>query len=353
MGNKLKYPEAANVRFEEKHRKHVLEAVKGNQYKNEMKTRRRSSSMKKLAYTSVTAAALVILFIGSSYISPGIAKVAAKIPYLSLFVKQEEYKYAISDVISDAANDKGYKLVTFDVSVPEKELTLGVSGTKEDFNKIKDDIEKNINAALQANNLGKFDIEVKRHIERQIDYVETPEDKKYTKDSQELEKKILEQLKINNYETAFPIQVRINKIEKFIYVAVPNTEKRIDELKNLLHSTSKEYGDNFRLRVTRIDMKAREQEIRWGKNNIISTIGGGLMENKELKVKTYSYSFHPYPLQLKIKTTIDATDPAAKELAVTIEKEIKDFILTDEITKEVRNDPYNLIIYSKDKKKIN
>ncbi|KAB2331551.1 hypothetical protein F7731_18370 [Cytobacillus depressus] len=82
----------------------------------------------------------------------------------------------------------------------------------------------------------------------------------------------------------------------------------MDELKSLLRSLSKDYGE-FRMKITRIDMKAREQELRWDKYNIVSNIGRALIANIELKVRTYSYSFHPYPLQLMIKTKIKSTDP--------------------------------------------
>ena len=100
-------------------------------------------------------------------------------------------------------------------------------------------------------------------------------------------------------------------------------------------------------------MTAREQELRWGKNNIISILVGGLMANKEFKVSGFSYSFHPLPLQITIKTSVDSSDDEAKDLAKRIEDEINSFIQTDDITKEVRNDPYEITILSKDKKKIN
>jgi hypothetical protein len=141
-------------------------------------------------------------------------------------------------------------------------------------------------------------------------------------------------------------------VEDFIYIALPKTEKRVDELKEQLKLLTKEYGE-FRYRITSIDMAAREQELRWGKSGVLNVLFSGLDENKAFKVTGLSYSFHPLPLQIKVKISLKSTDPEAKKLAEEIENEITDFIQTHEMATEVRNDPYELIILGKDKKKIN
>lgn len=129
-----------------------------------------------------------------------------------------------------------------------------------------------------------------------------------------------------------------------------NTEskKRGSELKKLLKSVTKDYGE-----FTSIDMKAREQELRWGDSQITGIIRSGLMSNESFKVTGFSYSFQPYPLEMKIKTSVKSTDPKAKELAEEIMNEVKEFIQNHEITKDVRNDEYTVMIYGKDKKLIN
>jgi hypothetical protein len=137
-----------------------------------------------------------------------------------------------------------------------------------------------------------------------------------------------------------------------MYIALPKTEKRVDQLKEQLKLLTKEYGE-FRFRITSIDMAAREQELRWGRNGIISILFGGLSENKAFKVTGLSYSFHPLPLQMEVKISLKSTDPEAKQLAEEIENEITEFIQTHEKAAEVQNDPYELTILGKDKKKIN
>lgn len=357
MEDKLKYPDDTSIstdfHFTEKNKQHVLNALKGISSDDE-KQKARRKNIRKIAYSGIAAVILFTMFIASARFSPVMAKVVAQIPYFSQFVKQQEYKYSIYDVISDVANKKGYKLGNFDVVISEKKITLTLLGQKEEITSLKNSVVKNINKELEARNFGKFKIAIKSGKEKTVVQEDSPEVKQFMKDSEELQNKIVTMLNENHYIMAFPPQVRINKIEKFIYVAVPKTEskQRMKALKSMLLSTSKEYGE-FKFRISRIDMKAREQEKRWDKNQIISILAGGLMENKDFKVTGFSYSFHPLPLQIIIKTSVKASDPVAKGLANKIENEIKTFIKTDEITKDVRNDPYEITIYSKDKKKIN
>jgi hypothetical protein len=347
MEDKLKYPKNSHMRFEDKHKQIVLEVIKNLPVKN-----RSNIVIKRWGYSSVAAVALFLILIGSSYFSLGMAKVAAKIPYFSLFIKQEEYKIALYDVLDDVINENKYEISGLDVSVPNREITVSLLGSKMDVKSMTDEVVKNINNELVTQNFGKYKIEVKRGTIRESQVETNPKDEEYTRKSMELEKKVLDLLEKNNYKPAFPIEVRINSMENFIYIALPNTEKRVPELKVELKMLTKEYGE-FRYRITSIDMAAREQELRWQKNDIISILVGGLMENKDFKVTGFSYSFHPLPLQIKVKTSIKSTDPGAKEVAEDIENEITEFIQTHEKTAEVRNDPYELTIYSKDKKIIN
>ncbi|ASK64083.1 hypothetical protein CFK37_18945 [Virgibacillus phasianinus] len=310
---------------------------------------------KKIAFFSSAAVLLFALLIGSAYVSPSIAKVVAKVPYFGLFIKQEEYKQAVYSVILDVTNEKEYKIGSIEASVPKREITLSIIGSKKKVNSIKDDLIKDINVALVDQNFGEYDIEIEKQQEmkgKDGGMVLSQEARQNMKNSQELEANIIKQLKGHNYTMAFPVQVRINKVEKFIYVAVPKTEKRTEELHELLVATSKDYGE-FKIEISKIDMDARKQEIRWGKNNIIGTLVGGLMENEDFKVTGFSYSFHPLPLQIKVKTSLNPSDPGAKQVANEIKGEINYFIQHHEKTKEVRNDPYEIHIFGKDKKEIN
>jgi hypothetical protein len=344
------HPDLSELHFDEKNKKQVFEAIQ-----KEEGSGQRKKPKQKLVLTGLAAAAIFLLFIGSAYFSPTMAKVAAKIPYFSLFIQQEEYKNALHDVVFEAMKGEKFNdLRNLKVSIPKREMTFWFGGTKAEVKEIEEDLIPLVNTALKEKNFGSYKIEV---IRDKTVYDPIPEDspevEKYIKDSAELEKNIIAQLEKHNYDMPFPVQARINEIEKYIYVAIPKTETRITELEDLLRTTTKPYGDDFKLDIRKIDMAAREQEKRWEEAGIIHIIVGGLMENEEFKVTGFSYSFHPLPLQIKVKTSVKSTHSSAKELADKIEQEIETFIQTDELTKNVRNDPYELIILGKDKEQIN
>jgi hypothetical protein len=357
MREKWEYPKDHNdlnhLRFEQKHKQKVLQNVStlGDTKENS----KFNLKMKPVILTGVSTVALVFFLIGSTYVSPAMAKVVANLPYFSQFMKKEEYKLELNDTVYSVIRENQYKLRDLEISIPKKKVVVTIIGTKEEVNSMKEDVITNIQSAIQEGELGEYSVLVKSGKDFPKDsYKSSPEEEEQIRQSEKLQKKIIELLKQHNYVTAFPIEARINKVENFLYVAVPNTEskERMELLKELLRDATKEYGE-FKMRITRIDMAAREQELRWEKNGIVHIIGSGLMENKEFKVKGYSYSFHPLPLQLIIKTSVLATDPEASKVVERIEKEITEFIQTDEKTKDIRNDPYELTILSKDKKKIN
>ncbi|MEH7009778.1 DUF4030 domain-containing protein [Neobacillus niacini] len=349
MEDKLKYPKNSHLRFEEKHKQKVLEAIKNLPDKNHSKGSK--IVIKRWGYSTFAAAVLFLLLIGSTHVSLGMAKVTAKIPYFSLFIEQEKYTSALNGVIFDVINENKYDFSDLNVSVPDREIKIWLLGSKEEVRSMKTEVIQNINSELVEQNFGKYDIEVKRgKLPKPMET--TPEVNEYMKKKFDLEKKVLDLLEKNNYQPAFPVEVRINSKENFIYIALPKTEKRVAELKEQLKLITKEYGE-FRYKITSIDMAAREQELRWVQNGIIDIIFDGLSENKAFKITGLSYSFHPLPLQIEVRISLKSKDPEAKEIAENIENEITEFIQTHEMTAEVRNDPYELTIYGKDEKKIN
>jgi hypothetical protein len=351
MRDKVTYPKNLHIRFEDKHKQKVLEAIKNLPEENRSKGSK--IIIKRWGYSTFAAIVLFLLLIGSTHVSLAMAKVTAKIPYFSYFIKQKEYKDALNGVIFEVITQNKYDFSNLNVSVPDREIKIWLVGSRDEVRSMKTEVIETINNELVAQNFGKYEIEVKRGKVRQSDAMEsTPEIEEYIRKSFELEEKLIDMLEKNNYHPAFPVQVRINSKENFIYVALPKTEKRVAELKEQLNLLTKDYG-KFKYKITSIDMAAREQELRWVQNGIIDIIFDGLGENKAFKIEGLSYSFHPLPLQIGVRIALKSTDPEAIEIAETIENEISEFIRTHEMTEDVRNDPYEVTIYGKDEKKIN
>ncbi len=350
MKNKWDYPEQEknNLRFEQTHKQFVLQNVKNlKDTSTQSEPNRLGRFATRISFTGITLAALVFLLIGSTYVSPAMAKVVSTIPYLSQFIKQEEHKTELFDTVYGVIRENEYKLG--DIEIKNNKIIVSIAGSKEEVKNIEDEVISNLTTALQSKDLGKFEIKVKDVKEQLASlYEPSPDEIEKEKKAKELEGKITHLLEELNHELAFPLEVRFT--DNFMYVSVYKTEKGTKELKARLKEISAEHGE-FRMRVTQIDRRAREQELRF--QGIVHIIGHGLMENKDFKVTTFSYSFHPYPLQLTLKTSIKSSDPDAKDYVERIEKEITDFIKLDERTKDVRNEEYELTILSKDKKKLN
>ncbi|MEH7514258.1 DUF4030 domain-containing protein [Gottfriedia acidiceleris] len=354
MNNKWRYPKDQTLRFEEKNKELVLESIKKENVV--LLSRKKPRIFRKTLYGIITAACLILLIITSTYVSPAMAKVVANIPYFRLFIEQKEYRQDLNNVIFDVVQEKGLEIYHgIDVSVPTRELILTLIGTKEHVDQLRPEVIKDINAKLIAENFGKFDITVKRVGLKEVRGNNgtdlTPEEKEYERQWSELQPKVEEYLKNNKYVTPFPPSVTINKNQRYIYVSIAKTEKREAELEQAMLELSKPYGD-FVLDIRKSDMTAREQELRWENNDIIGILASGLMENKEFKVRGFSYSFHPLPLLIEVRVSLKSTDPKAKKLEERIQREINTFIKTDELTKNVRNDPYVVTVIGKDEKKI-
>jgi hypothetical protein len=200
-----------------------LEAIKNLPEENQRKGSK--IVLKRWGYSTLTAAALFLLLIGSTHVSLGMAKVAAKIPYFSVFIKQTEYKYALYDVIADVMNENKFDFNGLDVSIPDREIKIELLGTKAEVRGMKDKVVQSLNNELVAQNFGKYDIDVKRGELRQP-MEPTLEENEYIRKSMELEKKVLDLLEKSNYQPAFPIEVRMNSMENFMYIALPNTKKK-------------------------------------------------------------------------------------------------------------------------------
>ncbi|MGE7186226.1 DUF4030 domain-containing protein [Peribacillus sp. NPDC006672] len=105
---------------------------------------------------------------------------------------------------------------------------------------------------------------------------------------------------------------------------------------------------------TLLDNETEDIKITKGTDKgtqITPAIAEGLISKKEFKVTGVSYKGNP--LSFIISTSILSSDPAAKELGTEIDSMIGEFLKSDEISPILGDEPYKIIVKSKDKKKIN
>lgn len=89
---------------------------------------RKKPFQKKLLYTSLATCLLAALFIGSTFVSPAMAQVASKIPYLGKLFEPEP----ITDIIFDTLEKQNYKVSSVGTVYPD--------------GKIMDDIQRTLKA---------------------------------------------------------------------------------------------------------------------------------------------------------------------------------------------------------------
>lgn len=331
------------IRFEEKHKQNVLRTVGNlNNLSSSVIKKHRYSLGRKFTYSVCSVALLFTLFIGSAFFSPAMAEVVSKIPYLSKIFHSEP----INQIIWGELEEKGYEISG--VSGNASHILISLDGSEQYFQDVHEEVKEIAAKILKSNEYDRYTIKVKR----QIDIV--PPTSEREKAIGETLNRINDQLiKLNfnvlSYGASYPSE-NLNKV--IIEIDVPNTEKRIEEIKEITNEILRAKNiESYSIKINKIDLVQREKEAKW--DEIFPAIYQGLTAKKEYKVTGFAYSFHPAPLQIIIKTSINSSDKDAPEKVHIIEKTINEFLNSKEIKSKIDGEPYKIIIRSKDKQKIN
>lgn len=308
---------------------------------------------RRVVYITSSAALFIGLLFGSAFIFPPIANVLAQIPILNIFFDKN-----IHEIIDDSLEKKGYNASVSFLHVKEKTVDLVVTGSEDYYFQVKDEVKEETDDLLHTYGLEEYKVKVyhdtgqqKRAQESELSKEENAQHEKYSQQSKELEKAILAELDKQNYQI-ISAAVRINSIERFIPLEIPITETRVYEMKKIVSEIAEDMGiGEFEIKVYRTDLEKEEAMQRW--SPVINTITTSLIGMEDYKVEGVGFSFYPSQLTFSIKTSMDANDPKATEIAKDIVKAVQDFIESEDVKENVKDDPYVIEIYSKDKKRIN
>ncbi|MBX9975092.1 DUF4030 domain-containing protein [Cytobacillus firmus] len=298
---------------------------------------------KKVIYTCSAAVLLFGLLIGSASVSPTIANVISKIPYLGQIFETKD----IVIVITEELKAKGYGTSLAGIRYhPEKIIEVSIEGSDEYFNDVKDDVEKIGRRILKSKGYDAYSLKVNKYVAKS-DYVLNEEEKK---EKNLLENEVVKKLKQLDYKFDM---VQVDPTEKAIFINIVGSKKYYNTIQDAVEKTALEVAKvnkfkGYRINVTRVTVEVKKV----GKEaQIISAITEGLMSKKEFKVS--GVGFKSKPLTFIITTSILSSDPTAKALGAEIESMIVEFLTSEEISTILENEPYEIIINSKDKKKIN
>lgn len=309
-----------------------------------------SSSKKrhrKFLLSGLTIATVLLLLVAGSFFIPNIDNVVAKIPYINKFIKEEEIQREdekqVHNFVGNLLEENGLKVGYWSFSREEREMIVEII----DLNEVDNDILEEIEQQLKDEQLNGYEVML-------VPY-EPPEDMLTERSEGEIEQDILtsnelisvltERIESEGYELMFPIQVGIDQKDVIdITVIVPKSEYRLEKLKEIMKEEASNYGNEFKFDVRQVQKKAREQEKRWEKTDAISNIGIALEASDQFPVTGFAYSFHPYPVQIIIKTSLDPNDSEALQIANEIRSEIDSYIESSEETATIRDDQYKVIV---------
>ena len=138
-----------------------------------------------------------------------------------------------------------------------------------------------------------------------------------------------------------------------IFINMEGSKKYYNEVKRDVEQVAKEIAESnhypgYKIKVTRVTVEVRAADKG---SQIIPAIAEGLLSKKEYKVTGVGYKSKPFIIM--ISTSIQSSDLTAKELGMKIDKEISEYLKSEDILSILGDEKVKVIVYSKDKKKIN
>ncbi|MDF1996611.1 DUF4030 domain-containing protein [Peribacillus frigoritolerans] len=303
------------------------------------------SLIRKLTYSGIALIIVLGLFIGSTFVSPAMAEMVSKIPFLNSFINEK----SVGTIINEELTEKGYKFSGPSITYHNKTITITVEGSNQYYKSVKGEIEGIVKEILLSNNFDAYKVKIEKYVD--VPYSE--EEKKHIED---LEKQIKKDRELSMaldkvYKKYNILQLTKEPLKNTVVIDIAETETRSDEMKkevnNILQKTKKE---KYLVKINNIDMEKADQDKRW--RTILDSITDELIGKKDYKVTLTGYSINPEP-RIDISTSLTSSDSGSREHGEQMEKVLKEYLNSEEMQKMVKNDSYKINVYSKDKKKIN
>ena len=303
---------------------------------------------KKAGVATAALAASFLLFIGSGFVSPTMAKMVSKIPPLSSIFNSPEQN--LTERLTQALKKEGY---------PVKQVNQFVGGNKEGITVSLDASEKQVeemkpgvkeiglsivqSKEFKGTRIEDYFIKVRQHKE--------PSDK-WKREQAEIEKESEEVFEIvQSALEPFDYQNSVGYMIDRVDIEIPNTEKqeRIDEIQKAVEDAlAAKDKDYVEVKMRKINVAKREQYARW--SNAVSGIGHEFMTYKKYKVSGVGYKSKDGLMTIFITMKMKSTDEGATEHATDLYTMAEEFIKSDEIWPLVKQDPYRIVVRTKDKK---
>lgn len=304
---------------------------------------------KKAGATIAAIAASFMLFVGLGFISPTMAKMVSKIPPLSAMFDNNPQQ-DLTEQLTQALKKEGYpvKLVNQYVGGKNEGIMVHLDTSEKQVKEMEPGVKRIGLSIVQAEEfkgtrIEDYFIKVRQYHEPSKKWKQ--EQAEIEKESEEVFEIVQAALKPYNFNNN--IMFGIDQVE----LEIPSTEKqeKVDEIKkaveDALAAKEKEY---IEVKMRKYNVAKREQYSRW--SNAVSGISHEFMTFKKYKVSGVGHKSEDGLMTIFITMTIKSTDEGAAEHATDLYTMAEEFIKSDEIWPEVKEDPYRIVVRSKDKK---
>ncbi|MFJ7953397.1 DUF4030 domain-containing protein [Lysinibacillus sp. NPDC096418] len=288
---------------------------------------------------------LFTLLIACNFVSPTINNALAKAAFFHLLFDPKPDNHTIVNSIHKQLSSKNYEVENVGLNLLKKVITVNISGSKNYFNISKKEIEKEVNVFLHSIELDTYKVEIAHYPQRQLEDKLIDEEMKRIKKSQELEKAIMNDPRLQEYKliSAF---VRINDVENYIPLVLSDKERKIGDIIRIVNSIVKEQGmEPFTIKPFYVD--SEKENIAQKLQPVINTLSEEFKRNEEYQVTGIYYAFDT-PLTFSVKTGLSTTDANSKKHAQKIEEMIEDVLHNKEVTNILPDGQYKIIVYSRD-----
>lgn len=306
---------------------------------------------KRFGAFTFAAAASFLLFVGSGFVSPAMAKMIAKIPPLSSIF--EKYTVNLSEQITQELKKEGYpvKEVTELVGGKNEGVYIKLDAPEEKLKEMKAGIEQIAYGILKGGeNKG---TRVEDYFVKIIKHREPSEKWKMQQEAQDKASEEVHAI-IEPILNAHGIMGGYGFGPETVELEFPSSEsqEKIDGIKHELEAELKAGGkDSITINIRKYNLAKRQQYDRW--TEAVSAIGHEFRTYKKYQVSSVGYQSKDGLMRILIKIKLKSTDPKAAELASDLNTMIEDFIKSPDIWEKVKEDPYEIVITGKDKKQIN
>lgn len=280
------------------------------------------------------AAAAVIGFgvlTASAFLNPSVAEMASKIPYLGQIFKSEP----MDVLLWEAMEEEGYRKFFLGMSPGEtNQISVSIEGSEKDADREREKITKIIDKVMKSKEYDSYEINVSSFMPEYTSL--TDEEKKMD----DLGVQVDEKLRGLGYEI-----IQVNPFNEKIEVAIPLTETRGEEIKNIALDIAKANDTEKDVFITKVDVDKNMREDIW--TSYLRSIFEGLGMKKEYRVSGYGYSYKENVMKMFIKTSLQQSDENAKESVNKIRSEIEAFIEMEKENSLVKDDKYEIIVRDK------